>query len=57
MQPILRQFSKKLRMFPQFFTAFWKSVFNFEHCEKRDEPHSLSISEVIDGEKSCYVIV
>ena len=44
-------------MFPEFFATFWKSAFSFKYCEKRDESQSLSISEVIDGEKSCYVIV
>ena len=44
-------------MFPQFFTAFLKSTFNFEHCERNDECHSLCISEVIDGKKRAYVNV
>ena len=56
-QPIPRQLSKKVKMFDKFCTSFVKSTFNFEHCEKTDEPHILCIIEVIDGEKSCYVNV
>ena len=44
-------------MFSHFFTAFPKSTFNFEHCEKKDEPGGLCLFEVIDGEKRCYVKV
>ena len=50
---ITRQLSKKLKMFPRFFTAFLKSTFNFENCEKNDEPRGLCPSEVIVGEKHC----
>ena len=39
------------------FTAFLKSTFHFEHFEKKGEPHSLCISETIDGERSAYVNV
>ena len=42
-------------MFSESFTAFLKSKFHFEHCKKKDEPHSLCICEVIDGEKRGYV--
>ena len=49
------QASKKLKMFSQFFTAFLKSTFNFEYFEEKDEPHSLCICEVVDGEKRSYV--
>ena len=44
-------------MFSKFCTAFLKSTFNFEDCEKKDEPHSLCISEVIEDEKRGYVNV
>ena len=40
------QLSKKLKMFCEIFTAFLKSSFNYEHLEKKDEPHSLLISYV-----------
>ena len=44
-------------MFPQFGTAFLKSTSNFEHCEKKDEPYSLCLSEIIDEERRGYVNV
>ena len=56
-QPIRRQLSKKLKMFAQFCTTFLQSAFTFEHCEKKDEPHSSCISEVIDSEKRGYLNV
>ena len=52
-----RQLLKKLKMFSQCFTPFLESTFKFEHCEKKDEHHSLCFSEVIEGEKRAYVIV
>ena len=57
MEPIQMHLSKKLKVFFQFFTAFLKSAFNFEHFGKKDEPHSSCIFEIIDGEKSAYVNV
>ena len=58
MQPIPRILSKKLKMFSQFFTAFPKSTFNFEHFGgKKDEPHSLCFTEIIDGKRRGYVNV
>ena len=56
-QPIPGQLSKKLKTFFEFFTAFLKPTFNFEHCEKKDERHRLCISEVIDGKNRGYVNV
>ena len=44
-------------MFDKFCTPFVKSTFNFEYCEKTDEPHILCIPEVIDGKKRGYVNV
>ena len=52
-----KQLSKKLKIFSQFCTTFQKSTFNFDHCEKKDEPRRLYISEVTDGEKRVYVNV
>ena len=46
-----------MKLFSQFFTAFLKSTFNFEHCRQKDEPHSLYICKVIDGKKRRYVNV
>ena len=35
--------------------AFLKSKLDFEHFEKKNEPHSLSISEVIDSKRRAYL--
>ena len=32
-----------------------ESTLNFEHFEKKPEPHSLSISEVLDSERHAYL--
>ena len=37
--------SKKPKTFSQFFTAFLKSTLNFEHFQKKDDPHSRCISQ------------
>ena len=37
-------------MFSQFFIRFLKSTFSFKQFEKKDEPHSLCFSEIIDSE-------
>ena len=39
-QPIQTQLSQKQKAFYQFFLAFSKSALNFEHFEKKDDPHS-----------------
>ena len=44
-QPIHQELSQKLNTFSQFFRAFSKSWLNFEHFEKKDDSHSLFISE------------
>ena len=49
-QPIKMQFSKKPLTFSELFCAFFKSRLNFEHFRKRDDPHSLFISEITDCE-------
>ena len=56
-QPIQMQLSKRLQIFFQFFTAFLKSTFNFQHCEEKDEPDSVCISEVIEWERRVYATV
>ena len=53
LQPIQIQLSKKRQIFSDFFTAFLKSTFDFEHFENKDDPHSLCISEIIDWERCC----
>ena len=48
MQPIQMQLSKKQKTFSEIFSAFLKSRLNFEHFRKKDDPHSLCISEIAD---------
>ena len=45
MEPIHTHLSQKLNFFSQFFAAFSKSRLNFEHFQKKDDAHSLFISE------------
>ena len=51
MTPIQMQLSKKLKTFSEFFFAFSKSRLNFEHFQKKDDAHSLFISEATACEK------
>ena len=39
-QPIRTELSKKETAFSQLLLAFRKSTLNFEHFEKKDDPHS-----------------
>ena len=39
-QPIQMEFSQKERTFCQFFFVFLKSILNFKHFRKKDNPHS-----------------
>ena len=39
------------KKFSQFFVAFLKSRFNFEHFEKKDEPHRVCIFELTDSQR------
>ena len=43
--------SQKQETFSQFFSAFLKSILNFENFQKKDEPHRRCISEITDSEK------
>ena len=45
------QLSQKQETFSQFFSAFSTSTLNFEHFQKKDDPHSLFISEATACEK------
>ena len=38
--PIRMQLSQKQEAFSEFFLAFSKSTLNFEHFQKKDDPHS-----------------
>ena len=40
------QFSQKQKNFSAFFAEFLKSKFNFEHFEKKDDPHTFFISDI-----------
>ena len=50
-QPIQMHFSKIQKYFSQLFTALLKYTSSFKNFEKKDDPHSLCISEVEDGER------
>ena len=43
--------SKKKNNFSEFFSPFSESGLNFEHFQKKDDPHSLCISEISDHER------
>ena len=46
MIPIQMQTSQKQKHFSAFFAEFLKSKFNFEHFEKKDDPHTFFISDI-----------
>ena len=46
--------SPKPKTFSIFFIASMKSTLNSEYFEKKDQSHSLSITEIIDCETSSY---
>ena len=48
------QISPKPKTFSQFFIASMKSTLNSEYFEKKDQCHSLSITEIIDCEPGSY---
>ena len=50
-QPTRTQLSKKQKTFSQFFIDFSKSTLNFEHFQKKDNPHSWFISEIMHSGK------
>ena len=49
--------SQKQKTFSGFFIAFVKCAWNLEHFQKKDEYHSLIISEIIDAERRGYLHV
>ena len=51
MQPIHMQLSQKLKTFSRFFTLFSKSRLSFEYFQKKDDAHSLFISQATACEK------
>ena len=50
-QPIQMQLSQKQKTFSEFFFAFLKSILNFKHLPKKDDPHSCYISGNTGSEK------
>ena len=48
------QISPKPKTFSQFSIASMKSSLNSEYFEKKDQSHSLSITEIIDCETGSY---
>ena len=43
------ELSQKQKKFSWFFAEFLKSKFNFEHFEKKDDPHTFCISDITDS--------
>ena len=56
-QPIQILLSEKRKTFSQFFSAFLKSTVNFEHFQKKDDPHSRCISEITVSKKGELINV
>ena len=50
-QPIEMVVSQKRKLFSQFFSAFLKSILNFEHFQNKDDPHSRCGSQLTVSEK------
>ena len=48
------QISTKSKTFSRFFIASMKCTLNSEYFEKKDQSHSLSITEIIDCEPGSY---
>ena len=51
MQPIHMQLSEKVKTFSRFFNVLSKSRLSFEYFQKKDDAHSLFISEATACEK------
>ena len=56
-QQVPMQTSLKVKTSSRFFIAFLKSTLNFEYFERKDQCHSLSISEIINCETGSYLNV
>ena len=48
------QISPKPKTFSEFFIASMKSTLNSEYFEKKDQSHSLSITEISDRKPGSY---
>ena len=56
-QQVQTQISLKPKTFSGFFIASLKSTLNLEYFEKKDESHSLSITEINNCKTSSYLSV
>ena len=56
-QPIQILLYQKRNTFSEYFSAFLKSTLNFEHFEKKDDPHSRCISQITVSEKGDQINV
>ena len=54
-QQVQTPLSLKQKTFSEFFIAFLKSTWNWEHFQKKGESSSLNISEVIDSKRGGYL--
>ena len=50
-EPIQMQLSQKQKAFSEHFSTYFKSNLDFDHFQKKDDPHSLFISEATACEK------
>ena len=57
MQPTHMQLSQKLKTVSWFFSEFSKSSLNFEYFQKKDDAHSLFLSEATACEKRVKIYV
>ena len=56
-QQVQRLISLKAKTFSRFFIASLKSTLNLEYFEKKDQSHSLSITEINNCRTSSYLSV
>ena len=56
-QQVQTQISLKPKTFSRFFIVSLKSTLNLEYFEKKDESHSLSITEINNCKTSSYLSV
>ena len=56
-QPIQILLSEKRKTLSEFLSAFLKSTLNFEHFQKKDDPHSRCISQITVSKKGELINV
>ena len=56
-QQLQKQLSHKQKPFSRFVIACLKCTSGLKHFEKKDEPSSLTILEIIDSKRSIYLNV